>query len=164
MLNNSNASPIETSHFLLSIFGRPQLLVNLDGSFEQKNGPLHAPKGPTLEFEVNGERTDFSDLQNNYFEIKWTNVKADNASSIYVTGDACQQDKPLFVHNTLTSLFSDFTVTPQGVKSLLRIDFMPTRPPLKLMFPTTRKQRTLWNVRVTAKNPSLVRTPWQVSQ
>ena len=33
-----------------------------------------------------------------------------------MTGDATQQDTPVFVNNTLHSLFSDCTVTAQGVK------------------------------------------------
>ena len=78
MLINSNALPIETSHTSLDIFERPQLLVNFDGSFEQKIGPLYAPNGPTLEFEVKGDRTNFIDLQNIYLEVKCKIVKADN--------------------------------------------------------------------------------------
>ena len=69
MINN-NALPIETSHTSLDFFERPQLLVNFDGSFEQKIGPLYAPNGPTLEFEVKGDGTNFIDLQNNYLDQK----------------------------------------------------------------------------------------------
>ena len=116
MLINSNALPIETSHTSLDIFERPQLLVNFDGSFEQKIGPLYAPNGPTLEFEVKGDRTNFIDLQNIYLEVKCKIVKTDNTNLNYVTGDATQQDTPVFVNNTLHSLFSDCTVTAQGVK------------------------------------------------
>ena len=46
MLINSSALPIETSHTSPDIFERPQLLVNFDGSFEQKIGPLYAANGP----------------------------------------------------------------------------------------------------------------------
>ena len=116
MLINSNALPIETSHTSLDIFERPQLLVNFDGSFEQKIGPLYAPNGPTLEFEVKGDRTNIIDLQNIYLEVKCKIVKTDNTNLNYVTGDATQQDTPVFVNNTLHSLFSDCTVTAQGVK------------------------------------------------
>ena len=116
MLINSNALPIETSHTSLDIFERPQLLVNFDGSFEQKVGPLYSPNGPTLEFEVKGDRTNFIDLQNIYLEIKCKIVKADGSNLDYVTGTAAQQDKPVFVNNTLHSLFSDCTVTAKWVK------------------------------------------------
>ena len=116
MLINSNALPIETSHTSLDIFERPQLLVNFDGSFEQKIGPLYSPNGPTLEFEIKGDWTNFIDIQNIYLEVKCKIVKADNNNLIYVTGDATQQDTPVFVNNTLHSLFSDCTVTAQGVK------------------------------------------------
>ena len=113
MLINSNALPIETSHTSLDIFGRPQLLVNFDGSFEQTIGQLYAPNGPTLEFEVKGDWTNFIDLQNICLEVKCKIVKTDNTNLNYVTGDATQQDTPVFVNNTLHSLFSDCTVTAQ---------------------------------------------------
>ena len=48
MLINSKALPMETSHTSLDIFERSQLLVNFDGSFEQKIGPLYGPNGPTF--------------------------------------------------------------------------------------------------------------------
>ena len=92
MLININALPTETSHTSLDNFERPQLLVNFDGSFEQKIGPLYAPNGPTLEFEVKGDRTNFLDLQNIYLEVKCKYVKSDNTNLNYVTGDATQQD------------------------------------------------------------------------
>ena len=165
MLFNSNALPIETSHTSLDIFEGPQLLVNFDGSFEQKIGPLYAPNGPTLVFEVKGDRTIFIDIQNIYLEVKCKIVKTDNTNLIYVTGDATQQDTPVFVNNTLHSLFSDCTVAAQGVKVSSQMDCMPSRPLLKLNFPTTRKRKTLgWNVRVITTNPTLVRTPWELSQ
>ena len=117
MLINSNASPIETSHTSLDIFERPQLLLNFDGSFEQKNGPLYAPNGPTMEFEIKGDQTSFIGLQNIYLEVQCKIVNADNTNLNYVTGEATQQeDTPVFGNNTLHSLFSNCTVTVQGVK------------------------------------------------
>ena len=101
MLINSNALPIETSHTSPDIFEKPQLLVNFDGSFEQKIGPLYAANGPTLDFEVKGDRANFIGLQNIYLEVKCKNVKTDNTNLNYVTGDANQQDTPVFVNNTL---------------------------------------------------------------
>ena len=41
-----------------------------------------------LEFKVNGDRTNFIDLQNTYLEVKGKIVKADNTNINYVTGDA----------------------------------------------------------------------------
>ena len=116
MLINTNALAIETSHTSLNIFERPQLSGKFDESFEQKIGPLYAPNGQTLEFEVTGDRTNFIDIQNIYLEVKCTIVKADNTSLNYVTGDATQQDTPVLVNNTLHSILSVCTVTAQGVK------------------------------------------------
>ena len=104
---NSNALPTETAHTSLDLFERPQPLVNFDGSFEQKIGPLYAPKGPTLEFEVMGDRTNFTDSQNIYLEVKCKIVKADNTNLTY--GDATQQDTPilstiLFIHYSRIAL------------------------------------------------------------
>ena len=108
--------PIETSHSSLGFFERPELLVNFDGFFEQKIGPLFVPNGPTLEFEVKGDQTNFIDLQNIDLDVKCNIVKADKTTLNYVTGDATQQDTPVFVNNTLQSIFADCTETAQGVK------------------------------------------------
>ena len=111
-----NVLPVEASHSSLDIFERPPLLITFDSSFEQKVGPLYAPNGPTLEFEVTGDRTNFIDLQNIYLEVKCKISKPDGSNLQYVTGDATQQEKPVFVNNTLHSLFSDCNITANGIK------------------------------------------------
>ena len=84
MLINSNALPIETSYTSLDVFESPQLLVNSDGSFEQKTGPLYAPNGPTLWFEVKIDGTTFIDLENIYLDVKCEIVKADNTHKSFI--------------------------------------------------------------------------------
>ena len=116
----------------LGVFRSLQLLVNFDEFFEQQIGPLYAPNGPTLELGVKGDRTNFIDLQNNYLEIKCKMVKADNTNLSCVTGDATQQDTPVFVNNTVHSLVSDCTATAHGVKVSSPKDSTFTRPSLKL--------------------------------
>ena len=144
MLINSNALPIETSHTSLDVFERPKLLVNFDGSFEQKIGPLYAPNGPTLEYEVKGDRTNFIDLQNIYLEVKCKIVKADNTNLNYVTGDATQQDTPVFVNNTLHSLFSDCTVTAQGIKVSSANGLYAHKAFIETEFSHNKEAKTTW--------------------
>ena len=88
-------------------FKRPQLLSNFEGSFELKICTLYAPNGPLLEFEVKGDRTNFVNLQNICLDIECKIVKVDNTLLNHVTGDAKQQDTPVFVNNNLHSLLSD---------------------------------------------------------
>ena len=82
--------------------------------FEQKIGPLYAPNGPTLEFEVKGDRTNFIDLQNIFLEVMCKIVKADN------TNINCDWRRNSARHASFrqqySSLFSDCTVTAKGVK------------------------------------------------
>ena len=111
-----NVLPIEASHSSLDIFERPPLLVTFDSSFEQKIGPLYAPNGPTLEFEVTGDRTNFIDLQNIYLEVKCKISKPDGTEMEYLAGTPAQQEKPVFVNNALHSLFSDCNITANGIK------------------------------------------------
>ena len=54
-----NVLPVEASHSSLDIFERAPLLITVDSSFEQRIGPLYALNGPTLEFVVTGDRTNF---------------------------------------------------------------------------------------------------------
>ena len=65
-----NVLPVEASHSSLDIFERPPLRITFGTYFEQKIGPVYAPNGPTLQFEVAGDRTSFIDLQNIYLEVK----------------------------------------------------------------------------------------------
>ena len=51
-----NVLPLEASHSSLDIFERSTVLITFDSSFEQKIGPIYSPNGPTLEFEVVGDR------------------------------------------------------------------------------------------------------------
>ena len=57
--------PSEATHSSLDLFEKPPLLVTFDQSFEQKTGPLYSPSGSSLEFEVVGDRNNFTDLQKN---------------------------------------------------------------------------------------------------
>ena len=62
--------PLEASHSSLDIFERSPVLVPFDSSFEQKIGPIQSPNGPTLDFEVVGDRNNFLDVQKIFLEIK----------------------------------------------------------------------------------------------
>lgn len=111
-----NVLPVEASHSSLDIFDRPPLLITFDTSFEQKIGPLYAPNGPTLEFEVVGDRTNFIDLQNIYLGIKCKILQSNGNNLRYDATDAAASDLPVFVNNTLHSLFSECTVAANGIK------------------------------------------------
>lgn len=111
-----NVLPVEASHSSLDIFERPPLLITFDSSFEQKIGPIYAPNGPTLEFEVVGDRTNFIDLQNIYLEVNCKILQANGADLRFDAADATQSDKPMFVNNALHSLFSECSVTANGIK------------------------------------------------
>ena len=80
----------------------------------------------TLEFEVKGDRTNFINLQNIYLKVKFKIVRADNTNLYYVTGDATQQDTPVFVNNTLHSICLYCTVTTQAVKTSSANGHFPT--------------------------------------
>ena len=115
MLINCNALPIETSHTSLDIFERPRLLVNFDGSFEQKIGPMYPRSGPTLEFELKGDRTSFIDFTKHLIGTRVLYCK----SRIHQF-KLCDWRRKSTRHASFcqhySSLFSDCTVTAQGVK------------------------------------------------
>ena len=94
-------------------------LVTFDGSFCQKVGPVYSPNGPTLEFEVAGDRNYFIDLQKIFLEINCKIAQGSDADLKYdagATADVTKTDAPYFCNNVLHSLFSDCTVSANGLK------------------------------------------------
>ena len=102
----------------MDLFKKPALLVTSDGSFCQKVGPVYSPNGPMLEYEVAGDRNNFFDLQKIFLEIKCKIVQASEADLRYDAGAAADvtiTDAPYCSNNVLHSLFSDCTVSANGL-------------------------------------------------
>lgn len=112
----TNLLPVEATHSSLDLFEKPPLLITFDYSFEQKIGPAYSPNGPNLEFEVTGDRNNFIDLQRIYLELKCRILNSDNTILKFTRGDAPNTDAAQFVNNALHSMFSDCTVTANGLK------------------------------------------------
>ena len=115
----ANLLPNEATHSSLDLFEKPALLVTFDGSFCQKLGPVYSPDGPMLEFEVTGDRNNFIDLQKIFLEVKCKIVQSSGADLKYdgaATADTAKTDAPYFCNNVLHSLFSDCTVSANGLK------------------------------------------------
>ena len=111
----TNLLPAEATHTTLDLFEKQPLLITFDNGFTQKVGPSYSPDGPMLEFEVVGDRNNFIDLQKIILEIKCKIKRSDN-SNLRTGTDAAGRDTPYFVNNTLHSLFSDCTVSANGLK------------------------------------------------
>ena len=72
-----------------------------------------------LEFEVSGDRNNFIDLQKIFPEIKCKIVQSSGADLKHDAGaptDKAKTDAPYFRNNVLHSLFSDCTVSANGLK------------------------------------------------
>ena len=72
-----------------------------------------------LEFEVAGDRNNFIDLQKIFLEVKCKIVQSSEADLRYDAGaatDVTKTDAPYFCNNVLHSLFSDCTVSANGLK------------------------------------------------
>ena len=72
-----------------------------------------------LEFEVAGDRNNFIDLQKLFLEIKCKIVQSSEANLKYdgtAAADVTKTDAPYFCNNVLHSLFSDCTVSANGLK------------------------------------------------
>ena len=79
-------------------------------------GPIYSSNGPTLEFEVVRDRNNFLDLQKLFLEMKFKIIRNDGNNLRYDAADATMTDSTIFVNNTLHSLFSECTVTANGIK------------------------------------------------
>ena len=142
----ANLLPSEATHSSLDLFEKPSLLVTFDGSFCQKLGPVYSPNGPMLEFEVAGDRNNFIDLQKIFLEVKCKIVQSSEANLKYdgtAAADVTKTDAPYFCSNVLHSLFSDCTVSANGLKYRMQMEIMLTKVLLRLSFHTTKTQKTL---------------------
>ena len=114
-----NMLPTEATHSSLDLFEKPALLVMFDGKFCQKVGPFYSLNGPMIEFEFAGDKNNFIDLQKIFLEIKCKIVEASEADLKYDAGAASvvtKTDAPYFCYNVLHSIFSDCTVSANGLK------------------------------------------------
>ena len=111
--------PTEATHSSLGLFQKQAFLVIFDGSFCQKKRPVYNPNGPMVEFEIAEDRNNFNDLQKIFLEIKCKIVQVFEADLKYDSGaatDVTKTDAPYFCNNVLPSLFSDCTVSANGLK------------------------------------------------
>ena len=114
--------PSEATHSSLDLFEKPPLLITFDDSFCQKIGPVYSPNGPMLEFEVTGDRNNFIDLQKIFVEIKCKIIQSTGApleydgTSAATKADITKTNSPYLANNTLHSLFSDCTISANGLK------------------------------------------------
>ena len=91
-------------------------LITFENAFDQKIGPVYSPNGPMLEFEITGDRNNFVDLQKIYLEIRCKVTQSNGADLRYDNTDPTVSDSPFLVNNSLYSLFSDCTLSANGLK------------------------------------------------
>ena len=65
----TNFLPAVVTHTTIDFFEKNPLLINFDKTFTHKNGPSYSPDVPMLEFDVLGDRNNFTDLQKLLLEI-----------------------------------------------------------------------------------------------
>ena len=111
----TNLLPAEATHTTLDLFEKQPLLITFDNAFTQKVGPSYSPDGPMLEFEVLGDRNNFIDLRKLFFEIK-CKISGNNDDDLRTGTDAINTDAPYLSNNALHSLFSECTVSANGVE------------------------------------------------
>ena len=100
----------------LDLFEKQPLLITFENAFDQKIGPVYSPNGPMLEFEITGDRNTFVDLQKIYLEIRGKVTQSNGADLRYDNTDPTVSDSPFLVNNSLYSLFSDCTLSANGLK------------------------------------------------
>ena len=115
----ANLVPSEATHSSLDLFEKPSLLVTFVCSFCLKLVPVYSPNGHMLEFEVTGDRNNFIDLQKIFLEVKCKIVQSSEADLRYDAGaatDVTKTNAHYFCNNVLHSLFSDCTVSANGLR------------------------------------------------
>ena len=69
-----------------------------------------------LEFEITGDRNNFVDLLKIYLEIRCKVTQSNGADLRYDNTDPTVSDSSFLVNNSLYSLFSDCTLSANGLK------------------------------------------------
>ena len=138
-----NVLTVEASHSSLEIFESPPVLNTFNTSFEQRIGSVYAPNGPTLEFEVVGDRTNFIDLQNICLEVKCRLLR-----SMVTNWNTMQVMLRQLMHHSLLIilhiLFSLSAVLLQMASKFLQLMAITLKKLLlKQNSHTTRKQKIL---------------------
>ena len=115
----ANLLPSGATRSSLDLFEKLSLIVTFDGSFRKKLGPVYSPNGPMFKFEVAGDRNNLIGLQKIFLEVKCKIVQSSEADLRYDAGaatDVTKTDAPYFCNIVLHSLFSDCTVSANGLK------------------------------------------------
>ena len=138
----ANLLPNETTHSSLDLFEKQPLLITFENAFDQKIGPVYSPNGPMLEFEITGDRNNFVDLQKIYLEIRCKVTQSNGADLRYDNTDPTVSDSTFLVNNSLYSLFSDCTLSANGLKSQMPIVILRIKALLEQNFLTAKEPRT----------------------
>lgn len=111
--------PIPVTHSGLQLFEAPRVLTPFDRGFTEEIFPKTNLNGPTLEFELSGERNVYVDLINIYLQLKISLLSYDHAhatdKSFKIITDAAA-DPGCVANNILHSIFSNCDVSLQGVQ------------------------------------------------
>ena len=142
---NTNLLPAAATHKTLDLFEKQPLLITFDKAFTQKVGPLYSPDGQMLEFEVVGDRNNFIDLQKFLLEIK-CKITRTNDADLRTGTDATNTDLPYFSDNALHSLFSECTVSANGLKLSIRNGNYAHKAFIETDFSSRRTAKSTWLV------------------
>ena len=112
----ANLLPNEATHSSPDLFEKQPLLITSENTFDQKIGPNYSPNGPIFECEITGDRNNFVDLQKIYLEIRYEVTQSNGADLRYDKTDPTASDSQFLVNNSLYSLFSDCTLSANGLK------------------------------------------------
>ena len=112
---NTDLIPAEGTHTTLDLFEKQPLLITSDNAFTQKVAPSYSPDGPMLEFEFAGDKNNFFGLQKFLLETK-CKITRTNSGDLRTGVQAANTNSPYFSKNALHSLFSECTVSANGVK------------------------------------------------
>ena len=131
----TNLLPAEATHTTLDLFKKTASTYY----FRQCFYSSYSPGAPMLEFEVLGDRNNFIELQNLLLEIE-CKISRNNDGDLRTGTDATNTDAQYFSNNALYSLFSECTVSANGVK--ISNTNMRTKHSLKRNFLQDKLQKT----------------------
>jgi len=109
-------TPVPVTHSGLQLFDAPRVLTPFERGFTEEIFSKTTLNGPTLEFELSGERNIYVDLRNIYLHIKITLLSWKHTDSTWNEITDAAADVACVVNNILHSMFSNCEASLQGVQ------------------------------------------------
>jgi hypothetical protein len=109
-------TPVPVTHSAVQFFNQPRVLTTFERGYTEEVFSMAALTGPTLDFQLSGERNIYVDLNNIYLHVDVSLLALDRTGALGQYKEITDEgvDPAVLVNNSLHSIFSNCEVSLQG--------------------------------------------------